>query len=82
MGTVQAAIAHGVLDSVRAGVIPKDKVNDLGIIYWAGIMSAGITAQTRLWLLISGSSSEINRINALGGRQMTSFHRGPKYLKL
>ena len=33
MGTVQAAIAHGVLDAVRSGVIPKDKVNDLGIIY-------------------------------------------------
>ena len=33
MGTVQAAIAHGVLDAVRAGVIPKDQVNDLGIIY-------------------------------------------------
>jgi 5,6,7,8-tetrahydromethanopterin hydro-lyase len=33
MGTVQAAIAHGVLDAVRSGIIPKDKVNDLGIIY-------------------------------------------------
>jgi 5,6,7,8-tetrahydromethanopterin hydro-lyase len=33
MGTVQAAVAHGVLDAVRSGVIPKDKVNDLGIIY-------------------------------------------------
>ncbi len=33
MGTVQAAIAHGVLDAVRSGVIPKDKVNELGIIY-------------------------------------------------
>ena len=32
MGTVQAAIAHGVLDAVRAGVIPKKKANDLGII--------------------------------------------------
>jgi 5,6,7,8-tetrahydromethanopterin hydro-lyase len=32
MGTVQAAIANGVLDSVRAGTIPKDKANDLGII--------------------------------------------------
>ena len=32
MGTVQAAIAHAVLDSVRAGDIPKRKVNDLGII--------------------------------------------------
>jgi 5,6,7,8-tetrahydromethanopterin hydro-lyase len=32
MGTVQAAIAHGVLDAVRAGVIPRDRANDLGII--------------------------------------------------
>ncbi len=32
MGTVQAAIAHGVLDAVRAGDIPKHKANDLGII--------------------------------------------------
>jgi 5,6,7,8-tetrahydromethanopterin hydro-lyase len=32
MGTVQAAIAHGVLDAVRAGDIPKRRVNDLGII--------------------------------------------------
>ena len=33
MGTVQAGIAHGVIDAVRAGDIPKEKVNDLGIIY-------------------------------------------------
>jgi formaldehyde-activating enzyme len=33
MGTVQAAIAHGVLDAVREGVIPRDKVNELGLIY-------------------------------------------------
>ncbi len=32
MGTVQGAIANGVLDAVRAGDIPKDKVDDLGII--------------------------------------------------
>ena len=32
MGTVQAAIANGVLDAVRNGDIPKDKVNDIGII--------------------------------------------------
>jgi 5,6,7,8-tetrahydromethanopterin hydro-lyase len=32
MGTVQYATAMGVLDSVRAGDIPKDKVDDLGII--------------------------------------------------
>jgi len=33
MGSVQAGIANGVLDAVRAGYIPKDKANDLGIIY-------------------------------------------------
>jgi 5,6,7,8-tetrahydromethanopterin hydro-lyase len=33
VGTVQAAIANGVLDAVRADDIPSDKVNDLGIIY-------------------------------------------------
>ena len=32
MGTVQGAIANGVLDSLRRGDIPKDKVDDLGII--------------------------------------------------
>lgn len=32
MGTVQAAIAHAVLDSVRSGDIPKRKANELGII--------------------------------------------------
>ena len=32
MGTVQYATAMGVLDSVRSGDIPKDKVNELGII--------------------------------------------------
>jgi len=32
MGTVQAAIANGVLDAVRAGDIPKEMANELGII--------------------------------------------------
>ena len=32
MGTVQGAIANGVLDSVRDGTINKNKANDLGII--------------------------------------------------
>ncbi len=32
LGTVQAAVANGVLDAVRAGDLPKDRVNDLGII--------------------------------------------------
>src|SRR5689334_6171285 len=33
MGTVQAAVANGVLDAVRAGDIPRERANDLGIIY-------------------------------------------------
>ena len=32
MGTVQGAIANGVLDAVRSGDIPRDRVNDIGII--------------------------------------------------
>ena len=32
MGTVQGAIANGVLDAVKEGIIPKEKTNDLGII--------------------------------------------------
>ena len=32
MGKVQAAIAHGVLDAVRSGDIPRDEVDHLGII--------------------------------------------------
>ena len=33
MGSVQAGIANGVLDAVRAGYIPKEKANELGIVY-------------------------------------------------
>lgn len=33
MGSVQAGIANGVLDAVRQGIIPKARVNELGIIY-------------------------------------------------
>ena len=32
MGTVQAAVANAVLDAVRAGDIPRDAVDDIGII--------------------------------------------------
>ena len=32
MGTVQGAIANGVLDAVRCGDIPSEKADDLGII--------------------------------------------------
>ena len=44
MGTVQYATAMGVLDSVRAGDIPKDKCDDLGIIVsvWLNPMVATV----------------------------------------
>lgn len=46
MGTVQAAIANGVLDAVRAGDLPRAKVNDLGIIVsvWLdpAVLEAGV----------------------------------------
>jgi len=32
MGSVQAGVAHGVLDAVRDGLIPRDEVNKIGII--------------------------------------------------
>ena len=32
MGTVQAAVANGVLDAVRSGDIPRDAVDEIGII--------------------------------------------------
>ena len=46
MGTVQAAIAHGVLDAVRAGDIPREKVNDLGIIVSVWLDPAVVDATT------------------------------------
>ena len=51
MGTCQAAIAHAVLDAVRAGDIPKRKVNDLGII-------------VSVWLDPSVLEAEIERLLA------------------
>jgi 5,6,7,8-tetrahydromethanopterin hydro-lyase len=45
MGTVQAAIAHGVLDAVRAGDIPRDKVNDIGIIISVWLDPAVVDAE-------------------------------------
>jgi 5,6,7,8-tetrahydromethanopterin hydro-lyase len=45
MGTVQAAIAHGVLDAVRAGDIPRRKVNDLGIIVSAWLDPSVLDAE-------------------------------------
>jgi 5,6,7,8-tetrahydromethanopterin hydro-lyase len=44
MGTVQAAIAHGVLDAVRSGVIPKERANELGIIISVWLDPAVLTA--------------------------------------
>ena len=57
MGTVQAAIAHGVLDAVRAGDIPKKKANDLGIIvsstppaYWITSIARVCCACMATWI--------------------------------
>ncbi|RUL86915.1 aldehyde-activating protein [Tautonia sociabilis] len=47
MGTVQAAVANGVLDAVRAGDIPWEKVNDLGIMDSVGLGPA-VTTVDRL----------------------------------
>ena len=41
MGTVQGAIANGVLDAVRAGDLPKDQVDELGIIVSVDRRQAG-----------------------------------------
>ena len=46
MGTVQAAIANSVLDAVRQGIIPKNKVNDLGIIYSVWLDPAVLEQET------------------------------------
>ena len=46
MGTVQFAIANGVLDAVRAGYIPKEKANDLGIICSVWLSPGVIQAET------------------------------------
>ncbi len=46
MGTVQAALAHGVLDAVRAGDIPKAKANDLGIIVSVWLDPTVVEAET------------------------------------
>ena len=42
MGTVQAAIANGVLDAVREGTIPKEKAHELGIIAAVWLTPAAI----------------------------------------
>jgi 5,6,7,8-tetrahydromethanopterin hydro-lyase len=44
MGTVQAAVANGVLDAVRSGDIPRDRVNDLGIIASVWLDPAAVDA--------------------------------------
>jgi len=46
MGTVQYAIANGVLDAVRAGDIPKEKANDWGIIVSVWLNPSVITTES------------------------------------
>ncbi len=48
MGTVQAAIANAVLDSVRAGDIPRAAANDLGIIVAVWLDPAVADAKTKI----------------------------------
>ena len=48
MGTVQAAIANAVLDSVREGHIPKNKVNDIGIIVAVWLDPSAAEAKTKI----------------------------------
>ena len=43
MGTVQAAVANGVLDAVREGILPKEKANDLCIIAAIWVTPAAAT---------------------------------------
>ena len=45
MGTVQAAIANGVLDAVRADDLPKDCLNEMGIIVSVRLSSVVIKAE-------------------------------------
>ena len=48
MGTVQAAVANAVLDAVRAGHIPKKKVNDIGIIVAVWLDPSAADAKTKI----------------------------------
>ena len=48
MGSVQAGIANGVLDAVRAGDIPKEKANDLGIIVSVWLDPAVLTEEIEI----------------------------------
>ncbi len=56
MGTVQAAIANGVLDSVRNGDIPKEKANDLGIIVSVWLDPSVVTEEVDFNILFTFST--------------------------
>ncbi|MCU0879530.1 MAG: formaldehyde-activating enzyme [Pirellulaceae bacterium] len=58
MGTVQAAVAHGVLDAVRAGDIPKNKANDLGIIVSAWLDPSILRAEGVDYQLLFNTNRE------------------------
>jgi 5,6,7,8-tetrahydromethanopterin hydro-lyase len=58
MGTVQAAVAHGVLDAVRAGDIPKSKANDLGIIVSAWLDPSILKAEGVDYQLLFNTNRE------------------------
>lgn len=58
MGTVQAAVAHGVLDAVRSGDIPKSKANDLGIIVSAWLDPSILKAEGVDYQLLFNTNRE------------------------
>jgi 5,6,7,8-tetrahydromethanopterin hydro-lyase len=58
MGTVQSAVAHGVLDAVRAGDIPKSKANDLGIIVSAWLDPSILKAEGVDYQLLFNTNRE------------------------
>jgi len=72
MGTVQAAIANGVLDAVRAGDLPKEKANDLGIICSVWLNPGAATDQN----LDHKALFEIHR-KAMAGAIHKAMHNEP-----
>ena len=73
MGTVQAAIANGVLDSVRAGDIPKEKANDLGIIVSVWLDPAVITETIDFKVLFRTHRAAISKAIGKAMRQEPSI---------
>ncbi|MGL4551356.1 MAG: formaldehyde-activating enzyme [Gemmataceae bacterium] len=61
MGTVQAAIANGVLDAVRSGAIPKAKADSLGIIVSVWLDPSVLTAEVDYQVLFKTNREATRR---------------------